>query len=210
MVLGLVAIFSKIAESYTKYGLRILAISGVVLAIIWVVYVFRQKEKSMIDPNILQSRFSRKQKIGSIAILFIALVGSVAVWIPAKQFKLPTLTFEIENKTNNELMMESEIQFFLSLPETPISETQVGVGKIKLDLIAGSSFQSILVKPNTTIDIDGSFLTPIAYENLYKSGQANILYTWQLKSGRILSVGPIPFREEWMIVEPIEFKIDSQ
>ena len=84
---------------------------------------------------------------------------------------------------------------------------QVGVGKIRLDLLFDRAPEAVLVPPQKAINLEGEFLTPSVYRSLYESGIANIMFTWDSRSGRTLHVDPFPFTEEYLLPEPVVFEV---
>lgn len=111
-------------------------------------------------------------------------------------FDIPDLEVRFVNKGAYDIFIDERGEFFLTLPETPLSDVLVASGRIKLYKIAdnNSTNQTELVVPEAgELVVHAHIINPSQYRALIEMGDANMCLVISQSDGNMINRQGIPF-----------------
>jgi hypothetical protein len=116
--------------------------------------------------------------------------------IPNTSFAIPDLEVRFVNKGAYDVFIYERVEFFLTLPETPLSDVLVASGRIKLYKITdnNSTNQTELVVPEAgELVVHAHIINPSQYRALIERGDANMCLVISQSDGNTINRQGIPF-----------------
>ena len=111
-------------------------------------------------------------------------------------FDIPDLEVRFVNKGAYDIFIDERGEFFLTLPETPLSDVLVASGRIKLYKIAdnNSTNQTELVVPEAgELVVHAHIINPSQYRALIERGDVNMCLVISQSDGNMINRQGIPF-----------------
>ena len=207
LVLALASALSQSIEILRGVGVVVFVIAAAILSGAWCFYVITQRKISIVDSTVKLPRFDMKTKVFSLILVAFALGVLVFQLIPKPEYKIPSFNLKISNISGRDVSMASAPEFFLSSPLTPLTQKQVGAGKIELVGFSNNS-NGIAIQDENSIDCEANIIAPEVFRSAFERGDIEITMVWRVETtGQHIRVGPIPFTRESLTGKPMVFEV---
>jgi len=192
-VVGAVSIFFSLNSNLSTSQASVVGIYFFIIIV--AVHILFTQEKSQIYPTTKFYRYkSRFRKI--IFIIFILSTILVLLFLrPSPPFTIPDLEIKIVNNVSQDVIISNRAEFFLTYPETPLSDIMVASGRIELYKISDKTFRKteLVVPANGELVVYAHISNPLNYRSLLEMGDTNMILTIYQGNGKIISKQGIPF-----------------
>ncbi len=205
LITGLVTTLANLKGALAQAGLRLLAVSVVVVAILWTYYVFTQRVPSQLAPGHSLPVHGRTARVLALVLTVLSLAPVWLAFHPQPAFELPRFSVMVWNEHDSDVSLEPVGEFYITASLSPVIDTQLASGKFQL----GNGRDELHVPAKKSISVDGRFTDAALYEGFYQRGDLDIRFVIRTRDGRLLQSNVAPFREEWLIAELIVFYVRS-
>lgn len=199
MFLYLLWFLVKLHEYTYKLGLKLVTLTAFLLTLIWVVYVWRSKQPSTTEPSTFLPRFGTKVRIASIFLVVLAALPVLWSFRPVPTFSIPELMIKLVNESTSDVAIYYMGEFFLTVPQTPATDTQVASGRIQLHRTEGSvDDQKLVVPAQGELVLFAEFLNPSEYRTFLKAGKTILRIVIFQSDGKMLTKAGIAFIKQML------------
>jgi amino acid transporter len=179
------------------FNFNIAIITGLYLLLLVVaIYVIFSRQQSKINPNIFLPRFSKRIRLFIVIILIISTIFIFQfIRSYSSPYTIPDLQIKIINNGSNEIPIYDRGEFFLTVPETPLSDTIVASGRIKLKKFDDNSLYQteLVIPPKGELIVYAQVINPVEYRIFFERENADMRLILNQKNGKTLSRSGIPF-----------------
>lgn len=188
----------KLHEYTDKLGLRAVVVVAFLLLLIWVIYIWTSRRPSTVEPSTSFPRFGTKVRIASIFLIALAALPVCWAFRPVQPFSIPELAMKLVNKSNGDVAIHYMGEFFLTVPQTPVIDTQVAAGRTRLYPAGEESVdkQEIGVPAQGELVLFVEFLNPSEYRTFLEAGNTTLRIVVFQSDGKMLTKAGIPFTKK--------------
>lgn len=194
-IIYILAFVVQLKEYSDKLGWRVLSIVVLLMSVIWTFYVWTAKRLTLIEPASLIPRFGKRARLASVLSLPLACVP---VWYSLQApppFSMPPLAIKVINQKDQNVSIRRTGEFFITAPASPMMDTVVGSGKVRLYQIgeASPSDQNLVVPANNELMVFAEFLNPAKFKHMLSAGDLSFRIVILQSDGKMLTREGIPF-----------------
>lgn len=189
----LASTIASVISSFVDYGVVIISLTTTIITGFGCYFLFTRKVHTIIEPRREQAKFSGKEQALGIAVFLLALSSFVYSMMPPKNVRLPTETFILINNSGEDLNIDPNPEFFITLTGGPFVDNQVGSGRLNLEVF-GNKVDKILLPKDASLEFTGVFPAAELFKPFLDRNDSRIIYMWHDKSkGISVKVGPLLF-----------------
>ena len=187
--------FVKLREYTDKLGLKVVVVVAFLVLSIWVVYIWKSKRPSIVDPSTSVRRFGAKVRIVSIFLIVLAVLPVWLAFHAGESFSIPELAIKLVNESNNDVSIHYMGDFFLTVPLTPVMDTQVATGRIRFHRVTRQSLdeQQMVIPARGELVVFAEFLNPFGYRAFLEAGNTALRIVVLQSDGKMLTQEGTPF-----------------
>jgi len=192
-VVGAISIYFSLSSNLSTSQAFVVGIYFFI--IIAAVHILFAQEESQIYPNTKFYRYKSRSK-KTILIIFILLTIFVLFFLrPSPPFTIPDLEIKIVNNGTQDVIISNRAEFFLTYPETPLSDVMVASGRIELYKIDNKTIRKneLMVLASGELVVYAHISNPLNYRSLLEMGDTNMILIIYQGNGEMINERGIPF-----------------
>lgn len=191
-------------DQYTSVLPQAVAVGFYAVLVILAAYILRARRASFVDPQLSIPRFGRLTKTVTLLALVLAIIPLALALVP---YSMPEIQIRAENQGPDAVMISDHAEFFLRVPESPLSDRVVATGRCELRRLLGSeaSDRALVIPPSRSLYLRGRIVNPRSYRRFFDLEYMTLQLVLHVKDGRILHA-EVPFtrhslERHWIMFE---------